>query len=218
MTRYRCLMMVTIALGATCAAIGGCSNDDECPPDAAADGAPEGGDAAAVIDAADATAAGVTGDPQVLDVLLTANAAEVQAGQLALSRAVTTEVHAFGQTMVTDHTAAAQREQGFASDAGIVAEPSSVSQEVQSVANALMAQLQSLSGIAFDRAYITSQVQVHSQLLTLIDKVLVPAATSAAMRAELAAVRVGVAAHLARAEGIDTLLRADGGTPRDGGP
>lgn len=229
MTRYRWLTLATMALGAAAAVTQGCDDDDNGGPvviDASTDAANDagGGDAMDAGDAADEGAAdgdadaadtGVAGDPQVLAIVLVANTGEVQQGQLAEGKAIAVDVRNFAAMMVTDHTAAQQREQHLVQITGIAVQPSATSQLLQAASDAMIAQLQPLTGVTFDRAYITGQIQEHSQVLTLIDSVLLPAASTDLFRTELRTVRAAVVAHLAEAQRIDGLLRADGGS--DGG-
>lgn len=90
------------------------------------------------------------------------NNAEVMAGQLAATKATNTAVKAFGQQMVTEHTAAQQDLKGRASGVGLNA-PDTVDAEHQ----ALMARLDTLSGNAFDTVYMNSQVRDHARTIDL---------------------------------------------------
>ena len=57
------------------------------------------------LGAAGAWAAGGPTDPQIAAIVVTANQVDIDAGKLARSKAHSKDVSAFGQLMVTDHTA-----------------------------------------------------------------------------------------------------------------
>jgi putative membrane protein len=90
------------------------------------------------------------------------NKAEVMAGQLAATKGTSAGVKAFGQMMVTEHTQAQTDLQAVYSGLGRTM-PDSVDLEHQ----ALMTRLNSLTGFAFDTAYMNSQVKDHQKTLTI---------------------------------------------------
>ncbi len=91
-----------------------------------------------------------------------ANHAEVAAGQLAASKGMDSSVRAFGRKMVAEHTMAQNELTALAARWGIGL-PSTPDTE-----HILLAQkLQTLSGRAFDTAYIHSQVEDHKKALQL---------------------------------------------------
>ena len=73
------------------------------------------------------------------------NTAEIQAGQLAASKATDASIKMFGQMMVNDHTAALNDLKSVAGDLGLA-----VADTVDAEHRALKAQLDTLSGYAFD--------------------------------------------------------------------
>lgn len=90
-----------------------------------------------------------------------ANAAEIALSQLAVQRASTQDVRSFAQRMVTDHTQAGQQLQQAATQAGLT-----LPQDLRPEDQAFIQQLSSLSGEAFDEAYMTKAVQSHEQSVT----------------------------------------------------
>lgn len=91
------------------------------------------------------------GDQQILADLAEANIAEVSTAQIALQKAQSAEVKQFAQQMVDDHTQGLQAVQKVA-QAKNVTLPSAPNAKHQQAA----ARLNSLSGAAFDRAYMDS--------------------------------------------------------------
>ncbi|HXO20667.1 MAG TPA: DUF4142 domain-containing protein [Thermoanaerobaculia bacterium] len=83
---------------------------------------------------------------------------EVQAGQLAVERAASPDVKAFGQRMVDDHGKANERLKQVAAQYG-VALPSDLTKSQK----ATLDRLSKLSGPEFDKAYIQDMVGDHKE-------------------------------------------------------
>jgi putative membrane protein len=82
--------------------------------------------------------------------------AEVQSGQLAVSRASSPDVKNFGQRMIDDHSKANDQLKGIASSERITL-PASIGARNQATYD----RLNKLSGAAFDRAYMQDMVRDH---------------------------------------------------------
>ncbi len=85
-----------------------------------------------------------------------AGLAEVQLGQLAVQKAESAEVKAFGQKMVADHTALNESMKPIADSLGVML-PKKISKEHQ----AEIDKLNTLSGADFDTEYLTFMVRDH---------------------------------------------------------
>lgn len=83
--------------------------------------------------------------------------AEIQLGQLALQKASSEDVKQFAQKIIDDHTKLDEQVKPIAMQVGVTA-PTQVSAKDR----ALMTKLQSLSGSAFDKAYVTAIVADHA--------------------------------------------------------
>ncbi len=91
--------------------------------------------------------------------------AEVDAGHLAQEKGNSQQVKDFGARMVKDHTAANEKLQALASSKDItLPTTASVSQM------AAKAQLDVLSGDAFDKSYVKGQLRAHRQAIALFRK------------------------------------------------
>jgi putative membrane protein len=91
--------------------------------------------------------------------------AEVQLGQLAAQKGNTTDVKQFGQKMMDDHTKLGDQMKSIAQKEGIKAPA-----RIPAKDKALEAKLRSLSGDAFDKAYIKAMVKDHQQDLAEFKK------------------------------------------------
>lgn len=171
------------------------------------------GTTAATAGTGGSTAQAVLTDAQIASVLTTANEGEVQQNTVAASKASAPEARAFAQDLISMHQAAQTRLNTLLTGLNITAADNPVSQQLQAASLNIVTTLQDASG-AFDMTYLQSQIDVHIQVLNLIDQTLLPSAQNAQLRSELAVVRGEVAMHLARARALaaSLMLDVDAGT------
>lgn len=91
------------------------------------------------------------GDQKILGDLAQANLAEVAAGNIAVQKASAPEVKSFAQKMVDDHTKGLQEVQQVAQSKNVTL-PTEPDAKHKKMAD----KLNSLSGAAFDKAYLTN--------------------------------------------------------------
>ena len=115
-------------------------------------------------------------DGEVAQVFMTANAGEVQTGQLATNEAQNASVRQFAQRMVAEHAATNQRTEAVLDDRNLAPVPTDASRALQQNTQATVEALRTYDGAAFDRAYMQSQVAMHEYTLNTLDDVLIPAA------------------------------------------
>lgn len=139
---------------------------------------------------------------EVVGVVTTANNGEIETSQPAVQKAASSDVRAFAQQMIADHTASNTRLAAL----GIANGDSDLEEQLRSSAARTTEVLQQYEGAAFDRAYMDAQIQMHQYVLTSLDNTLIPSATSSALRTELEQTRTSVAAHLERARAIREAL------------
>ncbi|MBF9127414.1 DUF4142 domain-containing protein [Plantactinospora sp. S1510] len=102
-------------------------------------------------------------DRQFLQSIHQVNLAEIATGNLAKQKGTSQEVKDLGGRFVTDHTQLDQKVQSVASS-GALTLPNKVTSEQQAVMN----QLQNVSGADFDTQWITSQLTAHTQAMQLV--------------------------------------------------
>jgi putative membrane protein len=141
-------------------------------------------------------------DPQILQVLLSASSGEISLGSLALTHASSAMVHDFAQMTVSDFGAAKEQEQSFAAAHDLTPRPSGTSESLNANAVAIQGELDTVSGVDFDRMYMSSQLDMHRGLLTLIDEQLLPIVTNPELRALLEATRTTIATHFDQARAM----------------
>jgi putative membrane protein len=159
---------------------------------------------------ATATTTGVTGgtssalapdDKEFVSKAGMGGLAEVQMGNLALSKASSADVKAFGQRMVTDHSKANEELQQLATAKG-VALPTELAGEEQ----ATMTRLSSLSGAEFDKAYMKDMVEDHEKDVAEFDKASTTASDSD-LKAWAAKTLPTLKEHLQHAKTVSSKLR-----------
>jgi putative membrane protein len=156
-----------------------------------------------------ADSAGPT-DPQIAAIVVTANQVDIDAGKLAESKSKSADVKAFAQRMVTDHTGVNKSATELVTRLHVTPEPNATSQSLQQGGDQNLANLKTLSGAAFDKAYIDHEVAYHEAVLNAIDNTLIPSAKNADLKALLVKVRPAFVAHLDHAKKLQASLAKSG--------
>jgi len=133
-----------------------------------------GSSAAAGQTAAGGAAAGAklsAADQKAVKDMAMADMAEVETGKLAVSKAQSPEVKAFGQQMIDDHGAALAKVQALAQARGVT-----LPTELDSKHKAMSAKLEKMSGADFDKAYmagagVKDHKDTHAKLMSDAKKI-----------------------------------------------
>ncbi len=155
---------------------------------------------------ATATSAQTVSDAQIASIVVTANQVDIDAGKLAANRATSPEVKKFGQQMVTDHTGVNTQATALVTRLKVTPEDNPTSQSLKAGGEKNIANLESLKGAAFDKAYIDNEVTYHQAVIDAIDKTLIPSAQNAELKTLLVKVRPAFVAHLEHAKMIQASL------------
>jgi len=145
-------------------------------------------------------------DAQIAAIVVTANQVDIDAGKLAESKADNAQVKAFGRQMVTDHSGVNKQATELVTKLGVKPEDNATAQSLKSGGADNVKALSSLSGAAFDKAYIDHEVAYHQQVLDAVDKTLIPSAQNAELKALLEKVRPAFVAHLEHAKQVQQAL------------
>ncbi|HEY3593253.1 MAG TPA: DUF4142 domain-containing protein [Polyangiaceae bacterium] len=141
-------------------------------------------------------------DAQILHVLHTANAGEIEQAKLAEKKTKNAHVKKFAMMMVKDHGDADKKGAGIAKKIKVSPESNDVSAKLEGDAKQLTSSMSSETGASFDRSYIDAQVKEHQAVLDTIDHRLLPNAKSDDVKTLLQAVRSKVDSHLKEATDI----------------
>jgi putative membrane protein len=157
-----------------------------------------------VMSAAGVSAEGVSAegvnDAQIASIVVTANQVDIDAARLAVTRAARQEVKAFARVMIADHTGVNKAATDLATKLKVTPEDNPTSQSLKAEGEKALAQLKTLEGAAFDRAYIEREVAYHQQVIDALDMTLIPRATNEELKALLVKVRPAFIAHLEHAK------------------
>jgi putative membrane protein len=112
-------------------------------------------------------ASSIRSDAHVTGVLHEVNDGEIAAARLAQRKALSIAVRDFADRMILEHTRLDRQLRDLASYGGIsITLPDSTLPRLQRDA---LAPLESTTGAAFDRAYVTQQLRAHERALTLVN-------------------------------------------------
>ena len=146
-------------------------------------------------------------DQQMLQQLAQGNMAEIEAGKIALQKSQNTEVKAFAQKMIDDHTKGLQEVQSVAQSKGVTL-PAEPDAKHKAMAN----KLNNLSGDAFDRTYLAQAgVADHKKTHALVQKVQ-SNAKDADVKALAAKLEPTVAQHLTHVTQLNASIKGGSGT------
>ncbi|MRV72937.1 DUF4142 domain-containing protein [Duganella sp. FT92W] len=149
-------------------------------------------------------------DQAMLKQLAQANIAEIEAGRIALDKSQNTEVKAFAQQMIDDHSKGLREVMTVAQSKGVV-----LPTEPDAKHKAMGKKLQRLSGDAFDREYAAQAgISDHKATHAYVQKVQ-SEAKDADVKALAAKLEPTVAKHLGHVETLSASL--DGVSPRTAG-
>ena len=151
--------------------------------------------AAGLLLAPAASSAQSISDAQIAAIVVTANQVDIDAGKLALLRTSNDKVRTFAQLMVTDHTGVNTAATELVTRLNVTPQASATSDALKAGGDKNIAHLKTLDGAAFDRAYVSQEVAYHQHVIDALDKVLIPGATNAELKALLVKVRPAFVAH-----------------------
>jgi putative membrane protein len=145
-------------------------------------------------------------DPQIAQIVVTANQVDIDAGKLAEAKSHSKDVRAFGKRMVTDHTAVNKSAVALVNKLHVKPEPSDTSASLKKGGSENLANLRKLKGKDFDKAYVDHEVEYHQAVIDAVDKTLIPSAKNEELKALLEKVRPALVAHLEHAKHLQAEL------------
>jgi putative membrane protein len=108
--------------------------------------------------------------------------------------------------MITDHGSVNKSATELVEKLHVTPEPNPTSESLQKGGDENLAKLTTVSGSAFDKAYIDHEVAYHEAVLSALDKTLIPSAQNAELKALLVKVRPAFVAHLDMAKQLQSEL------------
>ena len=158
-----------------------------------------------LLPAATAFAQGVN-DAQIAAIVVTANQVDIDAGKLAKATSKNAEVAKFAQLMITDHTGVNKSATDLVTKLKVTPEDNPTAQSLKDGGAKNVANLKTIKGSAFDKAYVDHEVAYHQAVLDALDKTLIPGASNAELKALLVKVRPAFVAHREHAKHLQSTL------------
>ena len=146
-------------------------------------------------------------DAQIESIVVTANQVDIDAGKLAETRASSADVKKFAQLMVTDHSGVNKQAVALVTRLKVTPQDNDTSKSLKDGGDKNLANLKTLKGAAFDKAYVDHEVAYHQAVLDAVDKTLIPNASNADLKALLVKVRPAFVAHLEHAQHLQASLK-----------
>jgi putative membrane protein len=139
-------------------------------------------------------------DAEIAAIVVAANAVDAELGDLATARGNHPEVRQFGTMMSNSHRAVNQAAGELVTKLKVTPVENVTSRKLRSDGSAVIKRLSTQTGPAFDRAYLTHEVEYHRAVIDAVDQVLIPNADNAELKQAIVDVRPVLAGHLAHAE------------------
>ena len=124
-------------------------------------------------------------DPQIAHIAYTAGLLDIAAAQQALKKTQNAEVRAFAESMVKDHEAVNKLALDLVAKLKVTPEDNDTSKGLTKAAEAKRAELEKLSGAAFDKAFMANEVAYHKTVNGALEKTLIPSSQNAELKALL---------------------------------
>lgn len=146
-------------------------------------------------------------DAEIAAIVVAANQVDINAGKLAEKQASSAEVKAFGERMVTDHSAVNEQATALVTKLNVEPKENDLSKSLKADGAKTLDKLRQLKGAEFDKAYIDNEVKYHQAVLGVIDKTLLPNAQNEDLKALITKVRPAIEAHLEHAQQLQASLK-----------
>jgi putative membrane protein len=146
-------------------------------------------------------------DPQIAHIAYTAGVLDVEAGKQALAKSKNTEVRAFAENMVRDHSAVNDQALALVKKLKVTPADNDTSKALTKQAAAKKAELAKLDGAAFDKAYVANEVAFHKTVNGALETLLIPSASNAELKTLLQTGLKVFQGHQQHAEHLATTLK-----------
>ena len=124
-------------------------------------------------------------DPQIAHIAYTAGVIDIAAAKQALTKASNKDVKAFAEDMVRDHEAVNKQALDLVKKLNVTPQDNDTSKALTKQAADKRAELDKLSGAAFDKAYVANEVAYHKQVNSALETQLIPSSNNAELKSLL---------------------------------
>ena len=140
-------------------------------------------------------------DPTIVAIFDAANTADIETGELAAKKGSSKEVRDFGAMLARDHKMVRQQGRDLAAKLKVTPTPPADDAGAKAHAKA-MKDLSSLSGAAFDKAFLAHEVAFHKAVIDAVTTTLLPAIQNAELKALVVKIAPAFQAHMLAAESL----------------
>jgi putative membrane protein len=145
-------------------------------------------------------------DANIGAIVLAANQIDIDYAKLTLSKSKNTEVRAFAEQMVTDHSAVQKSVVELAGQLHLTPVDDDTSKGLKKQSVETTAKLKSLDGEAFDKAYVDNEVAYHKLVTDAVATVLIPNAKNPQLKSALQGANPLFLGHLEHARKIQAVI------------
>jgi putative membrane protein len=145
-------------------------------------------------------------DAQIAMIAVTANSVDIDAAKMAKQKTSNKAVKEFAETMVRDHTAVNAKATALVKKLGVTPEESDTSRGLRSGGDKKMAELKTMTGTQFDKAYMDNEVSYHEAVLAVLDKTLIPNSQNGELKSLLESARPIFVSHLEHAKKLQASI------------
>ena len=139
-------------------------------------------------------------DMQIAHIAYTAGEIDMRYAEIALRKTQNHDVREFAELMLRDHKAVNDAALDLLNKLGATPEDNPTSQSLLEQADAKAAELEALSGPAFDRAYAENELAYHQFVNDTVENTFIPAADNAEFKELLGVALKTFKAHEKHAE------------------
>ncbi|WFU26730.1 DUF4142 domain-containing protein [Bradyrhizobium sp. CB1717] len=132
-----------------------------------------------------ASAADKPTDPQIAHIAYTAGVIDINAAKQAQKKANNKDVKAFAEDMLRDHEVVNKQALALVKKLNVTPEDNDTSKALSKQASDKLAELDKLSGAAFDKAYVANEVAYHKAVNSALETQLIPSASNAELKSLL---------------------------------
>ncbi|HEY3797747.1 MAG TPA: DUF4142 domain-containing protein [Caulobacteraceae bacterium] len=152
-------------------------------------------------------AAAPPNDAQIAHIAYTAGVIDIAAANQALQKSTNPQVRAFAEEMVRDHKAVNDKALALVQQLHVTPQDNPTSQALTAAANQKLAADASLTGHAYDVAYVENEVAYHKTVNGALASTLIPDAQNAQLKALLQTGLKLFQMHQAHAEQLAASLK-----------
>lgn len=147
-------------------------------------------------------------DPQIVQVVQTANQIDIDQAKLALQKTKNQQVKDFANQMISDHTSLEKSVADLAKKLNVTPQDSDTSRQLKQQAAEETKKLKPLRGKAFDQEYVSHEVAFHQAVIEAASKTLIPNAKSAELKSALESAAPLLQGHMQHAQELQKSLAA----------